>query len=124
MKVKRVVDIYNQTFHSSIGTISKEAQKNENHEEIKEMQFVNRIKKNLRYTRDVSRKLEVDQEVLMKEENQATKDSPRYKEIVKVIKVSDFDTYVVKSKDNKEHWRQISQLRTFQRGEGKVANFT
>jgi hypothetical protein len=124
MRIKRIVDTYNGTYHSSIETTPREAQKEGNREKLKEIQFVNRIRKNMKREKFESTKLEINQEVLMKEESQVTKDQPKFKEIVKVIEIGEFDTYMVKGENNKVHKRHISQLRPFQRGGENVENFT
>ena len=109
MRTKRVLEVYNQTWHSGINMSTVAARKEENSEKLKEGEFRKRIGENTSKIRWP--KLKQGSRVLIKEETLMNKRKPRFKQEATILEASEFDTYILETGNGRKIKRHASQLK-------------
>lgn len=110
MRIKKIIEAYNQTYHRAIGMSPLEAQKEENWEQVRKMQFYSRIKHNQKRC-ERWKEFKEGNLVLLKNDPVLCKREPKFKEQVEIKGVLGQDTYLVSKRSNKIYKRHASQLR-------------
>lgn len=112
MRIKEVINKYNQTFHRIIGMSPNEAMNPDRYDEVKRNQYEARIKANTKFlVRGKWMKLKLGDKIIVKDELRKSKKGPRFKVEAVVQEVLEYDTYKIKLKDGKICKRHISQLK-------------
>ncbi|KAF9750347.1 hypothetical protein NGRA_3447 [Nosema granulosis] len=110
-KVKRTVEVYNMSFHTGLQMTPNEAMLDENRMRVKEIQFDNIIRFNKSNERKSNEHTFIKNDiVLVKEEVNLKKGSPKFRDRGKVTQCLDNNSYMIQI-NGKEYKRHASQLK-------------
>jgi hypothetical protein len=122
IKLKKVIDVYNKSYHRAIGMSPNEACMVENKEKV--INTYKNYAKEFRSQKKQNEKLKIGDVVLIKNELKANKMQDEFEMKGKIEKNVYGDVYLVFTKEGKTIQRHISQLRRFCEGDVDVSDLS